>query len=870
MTALTGLALLAAAALAAATSVQHKEYGEIELFRTAATYAVESMVLLNDAGRKDKEVGYKLAAALDVSAAAADGAELLLKFVLHLPQLLAKGKLASADYLPVKSLWDSYQRTEFYAHWSHGLVTQAYLDPEEATDVLNFKKSLISLFQLQLLDGERNETDASGACSASYHSVSGQVIRKTKRRCLPGAADDALASRRLTRYTLSERLDALDEVHAEEVHEAGYADMGAQLKARAWLRLRREHVRPSASPAAVQVDLQAALRRLPARLLPLPLPVPLASAPRDDVPELDAALHEAVRGGAGERVGGGGEARDAAAALRAMRALRDAAHAPARLAAALRAQPDAAALAALSRLAGAAGAAGVHAAVAGELSLEERDAPPPALLYLQALALAAEPDEGVVMEALRVGGAARAAAVREAALLAAGAAGARLPAGAPAAAALREALPRLLARCVDEECRGVHVRALANLARADTAELLLERAESGGAAALDALAALRALPASALGPARQRRLAALAASSARPLEQRAAALDLFLLRAAPLPPPLVLARLAHELHARGPPALRRLFWQRARQLADVHEPLAHVLAMLAPELRGWHALAQPGSSTVLTRSLGWFGAGEAKLESLQLARGALLRRGAVRLDVGTAPAPLLAVELWTRGLEALAGGDEAAADGDDDADDEATDMSGGLALTVGGARLPAITLFSGQAELLGHVWAGTGSSPTPVLRAILPLGAHASRVALLGAGTLHFYNEAALALALDAQAQVSLWSRTARAELELRVGVAGGVRALLPLAAGTLRARSEFAAEPRLRVAIDLDFYERVALCVRVATDDYELRSNTSLQSALGDAQRGVRRMRSAHLPRPGRTLALGALNDAACGALLA
>ncbi|KPJ02459.1 Microsomal triglyceride transfer protein large subunit [Papilio xuthus] len=832
------------------------------------------MVLLNDAGRQDKEVGYKIAGSLDVQAVWGIDSDFLLKFTLNSPKLLARGKLVTADYLPIKSIWDSYYKTEFYAHWKNGIITNAYLNPDEVTDVLNYKKSLISLFQLQIIDGEHNETDVSGNCDVLYDSISMQIIRKIKTKCKhPDTKDssEGVTSRRLTRYTLSEKLDAIDEVHAEELHTAGYQELNAAIKARAWMRLRRDGV--PRTTATKYPDFETALAELPSNLKPVELPMLMTEDVLDNELSLEEAINDVVlddeeeeAGGGG---GGGGRARTAQAGLRALRALRNATQD--HIAAILRAQTDARSLTAVCRVLGSAGSAHTHAGVSRELALSERDAPPPATHYLHALALAHAPDESVVLDLVRLGTEARCGAVREAALLAAAASAARLANHAPHLShTLRDALSKHLARCLDDECRALVARALGNLQRADTAELLLEQAERGGAAALHALQALQALPHEAIGPARQRRLAALAASM-RPLEVRAAALDLFLVRAAPLPPPLVLARLSHELHVHAPAELRRLFWQRAHQLAEEHKPLADVLAMLAPEQRGWNALAISGTSSALVRPLGMFGVGGGRLESLQLTPGGVLRRGTVRLNVDGTPAPLLAIELWTRGLESLTGGAKSSEGGaEGGAEDEEEDMSGGLALTVGGARLPSVTLFDGQAQLLGHVWAGTGSTPTPALRALQPLGTRSAALPLLAAGTLHLHCHSAVALALDAQAQVSLWSRTALSELELRVGAASEARASLHLAGGTLRAHAQHAAEPRLRVAAHLDFYDRMALCVKVSTEDHVRRSNTTLHSELGSTQRKVRRERLLEVPQPGRTLALGPLNDAACNTLIA
>lgn len=143
---------------------------------------------------------------------------------------------------------------------------------------------------------------------------------------------------------------------------------------------------------------------------------------------------------------------------------------------------------------------------------------------------------------------------------------------------------------------------------------------------------------------------------------------------------------------------------------------------------------------------------------------------------------------------------------------------------MGGVRAPAVTLFAGQAELLGHVWAGAGSEPTPVLRALRPLEDVRAALPLLGGAPLLYRREALLALALDAQAQVSLWSRSARSLLELRAALAARGEARVAAAWGELSAEASDEAEPRLSIAADLDFYDGVQLCVRVDVADYERR----------------------------------------------
>ncbi|XP_050347431.1 microsomal triacylglycerol transfer protein [Nymphalis io] len=854
------------------SSENRVNYGEIRLFQTPVSYNVDMTVLLNDASRREKEVSYKVKAALNVYPVWIDSEfECLLKFELVSPQLQSRGKHVSAEYMPMKSVWDAYSHSTFYAHWKNGLVQTAYLDPNELIDIQNFKRSLISLFQIQAFNGEHREIDISGTCDVVYETLSKQVIRKIKRRCSapewPAVGLDSVQARRLTRYSLSDSLDALDELHAEELLE-----MGA-LKARVWLRARR--ALPAPAGAARAASLAAALAALPAALAPAPLaaPPPAASGVSllrwlvlvgaDD--ELAEALR-AARAARGAGAGAGGDARGARAALRLLRALRRAPAAP--VAALLHdlAEPDL--LETLCEALGLVGSAATHAAVAPFLRLRSPDVTPHlARRYLAALALAPRPQESVIEDVLRAAEEVNDASIVESALLAAGAAASRLPAE-PVAGVVRDALARSLANCKDDECRRVRIHALGNLQREDTIESLLEHAERGaGPAALAALDALEGVAAALATPERVLRLERLVLD-ARALEVRAAALDL-LLRCSAVAP-FSLPRTLLALHERAPSELQRLAWQRLRALAVDHEHVRKLIRMLPLRLRGWDAQAMAGTSSVLVREAAADGGWRALLESVQLARGGLLRRGRVRL-LTLSPANVtddtLSVEIWTRGLEAFAGDSTKESSSEDEGEAEAT--SGGLALGVGGLRAHTYTLFSGQAELLGHVWAGTGSEPTPVLRALRPAGGAEVALPLLGGAALTYRYEALVSLALDAQAQVSLWSRSARSQLELRGAAVAEGEARVETAWGALTAEAADEAEPSMTISADLDFYDGVELCVRADVAAHARGAAVALRSALGARrERRVRRRAARRGAAPGRTLALGARNDAACRAL--
>lgn len=93
-------------------------------------------------------------------------------------QLLGRGTRARADWESRASAWAG-AAGDGYARWRRGAV-QPLLRDDLPPHALDLQRALLSLFQLQIIDGERNETDASGDCEVLYETVSPREIRKIK------------------------------------------------------------------------------------------------------------------------------------------------------------------------------------------------------------------------------------------------------------------------------------------------------------------------------------------------------------------------------------------------------------------------------------------------------------------------------------------------------------------------------------------------------------------------------------------------------------------------------------------------------------------------------------------------------------------
>ncbi|XP_053610935.1 microsomal triacylglycerol transfer protein [Plodia interpunctella] len=836
------------------------EYGEFKLFQTPVTYDLNTSVSINDENEGGRTIGYRITALVGVEPIWSDQkTDFLLKFHLESPLLSLTGPAGSAAAQPP---WPGPQ-TPFYARLTHGMVQAAYLDERDPLDLLNYKKSIVSLFQFRAIDGENKETDVSGLCDVVYQSASFTTIHKIKTRCSEDEGEDEQWSRRAS-YSLSRTLAALAGVSARERVRVGGARAALGARAEHALSLR---ARAPERERALAADLERALAALPAHLKPLPLT--LHEEPEqwerewEWEEELEPALAELVslEGGGGEEAGAGGEERDARALLRALSALAAAERgAVLRLLEHQRYHPV---LPVLYRLVGQSGSGAALAAAVARLQAAAAD--PPRALALQLLAGAARahrPDAAARGALLALARAARAPLVADAALLAAAAQARRQP---DDARHVKDLITKQLSKCEEESCYVVRLHALANLAARSGADTALQFAAGGArAAALAALDTLHAIDS--LEPRHIAALQEIAVRGGRALEVRASALELVVLRA----PAAALPALAAELR-RAPSELRRVFWQLAERRAAGCDDARRQLRAASLLDRSWHARANSGMSSVLSRATGWrLDAGAAELRSTQLAAAGALRRGTVALVSQPRGEELLAVEVWTRGLESLAGGaggaggaglDEEEAGGEEAGGEEAG-ARGGLRLRVAGVHQPGLLLFDGQAELLGHIWSGAGSAATAVLRGerVRGRGGRGRAAALATGAVLRVRALSVLAFAVDAQAQVSLWSRSARAALELRAAEVADTRlALRAPGGGRLWLAADAGAAPRLTLDAHMDFYDGVALCVRAALPAHSAAGNVT-------AAGGRTRLRRRHsLPAPGRTLSLGADNDRAC-----
>ncbi|XP_048761534.2 microsomal triglyceride transfer protein large subunit-like [Ostrea edulis] len=139
-------------------------------------YSYETVVNFNEAVSNGKSVGFKLTTEFDIGVIFKAGELQLLKV-----QVTA-ASISSFARHEVKGELVKLLKYPIYFEYTNGVIGKIYASEIESVFCANVKKGLLSLFQIQETEGQRDEVDVSGECSA-YYAVYGGRITKTKQNC---------------------------------------------------------------------------------------------------------------------------------------------------------------------------------------------------------------------------------------------------------------------------------------------------------------------------------------------------------------------------------------------------------------------------------------------------------------------------------------------------------------------------------------------------------------------------------------------------------------------------------------------------------------------------------------------------------------
>ncbi|XP_017043716.1 microsomal triglyceride transfer protein large subunit [Drosophila ficusphila] len=428
----------------------------------------------------------------------------------------------------------------------------------------------------------------------------------------------------------------------------------------------------------------------------------------------------------------------------------------------------------------------------------------------------------------------------------------------------------------------LYIRALQNLQDPATIQSLLEQAQSGEDpnSSVAALQALKSFPLSSFNSTHRQQFESIFYQRKRRFDSsaRTLALDIILsLR----PNQEQLGYLLDYLASTDRQfEIKTYVLQKLRMLA---EKCPRFRALFKTELakrrhvNNYNVLGQKGLTTVLTRQLSVAPAFNESLLSTQEVYQGILKRGSVEflLHAGRSQASSFKLGIYTAGLGSMVG-DGDSGDGNDNipADDEfgsEETVTAGMEISVQGAQLRPLIFFSGQTELMGHVWGGSASDSTPAYQATTLAQDNEHYIILASGATLHWQVLGARSVDLNGKVGFSLWNRNAQTEIQQNTGSA----VLGHVAVGFTYAKivQDFSLthEPKLSLNADLDFYSGIKLCMQLQRPEQLLKETNARSVFLQSVDRPyAKHVRSQRFHKtPGCTFALNQKNNEMCNVIL-
>ncbi|KAH8271860.1 hypothetical protein KR044_008382, partial [Drosophila immigrans] len=392
--------------------------------------------------------------------------------------------------------------------------------------------------------------------------------------------------------------------------------------------------------------------------------------------------------------------------------------------------------------------------------------------------------------------------------------------------ALLQQLRYLLLDGLSSKDASLYVRALQNLRDPLTIDELLKQATQSTEPKLTvaALQALKSFPASSFAASHRQQFESIFYQRQRRFDSSARTLALDILMAM-RPSAEQLGQLLDYLASTDRQfEIKTYVLQKLRMLADICPRFRGIFRAALTQrdhVNNYNVLGQRGLTTVLTRHLSQSPAFNETLLSTQEVYQGILKRGSVEflLHAGREQASSFKLGIYTAGLGSLVGdGDEAADDGipaDDELQSEET-VTAGMEISVQGAQLRPLVFFTGQTELMGHVWGGSASDSTPAYQATTVAQDHEHYIVLASGATLHWRILGARSVDLNGKVGFSLWNRNAQTEIQQNTGSAVVGHIAVGFTYAKLVQDFTLTHEPKLSLQADLDFYSGIKLCMKL------------------------------------------------------
>jgi len=186
-----------------------------------------------------------------------------------------------------------------------------------------------------------------------------------------------------------------------------------------------------------------------------------------------------------------------------------------------------------------------------------------------------------------------------------------------------------------------------------------------------------------------------------------------------------------------------------------------------------------------------------------------------------------------------------------------------------GTQIRPFVFFSGQGELMGHVWSGTASESTPAFQINTLVHDHIEYVRLGPGFIAELSLQTAVSFNLAGEIQISLWNRNSHSLVNQNAAMV--MNGLLRVDTSFVQSRVEFFAsmEPKLDLESDIEFSSNIAVCLRLKQPSILFKHNIFKEERIPGNKHSLRKAKYRKFEIPGRTYNLNQKNNEMCNILM-
>jgi microsomal triglyceride transfer protein large subunit len=691
------------------------------------------------------------------------------------PKLHLKDYKKSDKYQEKDSNLEKISAEQFYVHWNLGQFKNMYINNKEKADYLNFKKAIVGLFQYQLLDGGYVETDVSGTCDATYTTISSTRYHKGKRNCkVEGQLEHERFEEVLgtaVQITRDAELFIRPSGDLERIESQEYLKYSVNSYDKAGgfydsLMILKAEGEEESVDILTGNTIEEAVGQLNLAKEPF-LPSERTSSSDDSLVKL---VKEYKKDLAAEQIG---KVPSALALLRLVSIARVTKADDfvriwnARSMQELRGQ--------LCDLMGAIQTDEAHKAAKSVMDFRSEKDFEATERYMQALAVGTRPGNAIILDLLHTleddkefeSEKSRDSMMQTLASMTYRFA--KLPGNCFNHETVQKVsafLTKKLEKCKKDNCKLIYTQAMQNLRDPKTVDVLVLNALAGSYdVSVASMKALRSFPISIWNEQYKNKFADIFYETNKKYDSssRVLALDILLDMG---PSFEELKALVHYLQSPSKTfEVKQYLLQRLRMFSEKCPKFKESFTAILksdPKLNNYHVIGVRGLSTALERKFSGYPSFNGSVVSLQELKSGVLKRGSVDLtmEVQDKKMSLLTLGLYAGGLSSFVSSNEEVDP------EESSTPTAGMELTIQGSYLRPLQFFRGQGELMGHVWSGTASDPTPAYQATTLLHDTEKSIAMTNGVTLDLAVLGAMSIDLNGQVTFSLWNRNAQSKVE--------------------------------------------------------------------------------------------------------